>query len=122
VITFVWVLAFVAIALWSLLAWALHALLGLDAAALVGDLRPLIQDVPYGGVVEQWIPGWQALLHSTISLAQTLLGWLGGAAGVIVMIIWGLGAAVVVGTAAVLTFIIRLIKKDRQPPLQPGRA
>jgi hypothetical protein len=122
VITAVWVLALMAMVLWSLLAWALHALLGLDAAALVGDLRPLIQDVPYGGAIEQWVPGWQALLHSTITLAQTLLGWLGGAAGVIVLIIWGLGAAVVLGVAALLTVIIRMLKKDRQPPLQPGRA
>jgi hypothetical protein len=115
-ITFVWILAFIAIGLWSLVAWALHALLGMDAAALLGDLRPLIQDVPYGGVIEQWVPGWQALLHSVISLAQTLLGWLGGAAGIIVVVIWGLGAAVVVGCAALLTVIIRLLRKDAARP------
>jgi hypothetical protein len=115
-ITFVWILAFIAIGLWSLVAWALYALLGLDAAALLGDLRPLIQDLPYGGVIEQWVPGWQALLQSTIGLAQTLLGWLGGAAGVIVIIIWGLGAAVVLGCAGLLTVIIRLLRRDAARP------
>jgi hypothetical protein len=115
-ITFVWILAFISLGLWSLVAWALYALLGMDAAALLGDLRPLIQDLPYGSVIEQWVPGWQALLHSTIGLAQTLLGWLGGAAGVIVIIIWGLGAAVVVGCAALLTVIIRLLRRDSARP------
>jgi hypothetical protein len=115
-ITFVWILAFVAIGLWSLVAWALYALLGLDAATLVGDLRPLIQDMPYGAVIEQWVPGWQELLHSTIGLAQTLLGWLGGAAGVIVIIIWVLGTAVVVGCAGLITVIIRMLRKDSVRP------
>lgn len=115
-VTFVWILAFIAIGLWTLVAWALHALLGMDLSALLGDLRPLIQQVPYGGVIEQWVPGWQGLLHSLLSLTQTLLGWLGGAAGVIVIIIWVLGAAVVVGCAALLTLIIRLIRKDAARP------
>jgi hypothetical protein len=115
-VTFVWILAFIAIGLWTLVAWALHALLGLDVTALLGDLRPLIQDMPYGSVIEQWVPGWQALLHSLLSLVQTLLGWLGGAAGVIVVIIWALGAAVVVGVAALLTVIIRLVRKDAARP------
>jgi len=120
-ITFVWILAFIAIGLWTLIAWAMHALLGLDLSDTLGDLRPLMQDVPYGSVIEQWVPGWQALLHSLIGLVQTLLGWLGGAAGVIVVIIWGLGTAVVVGVAALLTVIIRLVRKDSARPAgQPG--
>lgn len=120
-ITIVWILAFIAIGLWSLVSWALYALLGMDAAALVGDLRPLIEDVPYGSVIEQWVPGWQALLQSTIGIAQTLLGWLGGAAGVIVLVIWGLGAAVVVGCAVLLTVIVRLLRKNSaRPASQPG--
>jgi hypothetical protein len=115
-ITLVWILAFIAIGLWSLLSWALYALLGLDVAVLLGDLRPLIQDVPYGSVIEQWVPGWQALLHSLLSLTQTLLGWLGGAAGVIVAVLWALGTAVVLGCAGLLTLVIRLVRKDATRP------
>jgi len=112
----IWIVTLIGIGLWSLVAWALYALLGMDAAALVGDLRPLIADLPFGAVIEQWVPGWQALLHSTLSLSQTLLGWVGGAAGVIVAVIWGLGTALLVGVAALLTLLLRVLRSDAVRP------
>jgi hypothetical protein len=116
----IWVITALVIGLWSLVAWALHALLGMDAAALLGDLKPLIDQLPYGAVIEQWVPGWQALLHSTLSLAQTLVGWVGGAGPVVVWIIWGVGAALLVGCGLVLTLAAVLLRKGLSSP--PGTA
>lgn len=107
----IWVLTAIFIGLWSLVAWALHALLGMDASALLGDLKPLIDQLPYGSVIEQWVPGWQALLHGGLALAQTLLGWVGGAGPVVVWIVWGLGTALLVGAGLLLTLAAALLRK-----------
>jgi hypothetical protein len=107
----IWVITALVIGLWSLVAWALHALLGMDTTALLGDLKPLIDQLPYGAIIEHGVPGWQALLHSTLSLAQTLIGWVGGAGPVVVWIIWGVGAALLVGCGLILTLAAVLLRK-----------
>lgn len=107
----IWILALLGLALWSLVAWGLGALLGMDARALVGDLKPLIDQIPYGALIEQWVPGWQGLLHATLDLAQTLLGWLGSAGPVLVWVLWGLGAAALLAVAGVLTLVVSLARR-----------
>lgn len=106
----VWILTLLALGLWSLLAWGTHVVLTLDPA-VVGNLKPLVEQIPYGALIEQWVPGWQALLTATIDLTQSMLGWLGGAAGIIVWIVWGLGALLVVGGGVVGSVIVALVRK-----------
>lgn len=106
----VWILTLLALGLWSLLAWGTHVVLTLDPA-VVGNLKPLVEQIPYGALIDQWVPGWQALLTATIDLTQSMLGWLGGAAGVIVWIVWGLGALLVVGGGVVGSVIVALVRK-----------
>lgn len=117
----IWILTLLGLALWSLVAWGLHALLGLDAGALMGDLKPLIAQIPYGSVIEQWIPGWQGLLQATLELSQTLLGWLGSAGPVLVWVLWGIGAATLLAIAAVLTVIV-IVARRALAPSQPATA
>ncbi len=106
----VWILTLLALGLWSLLAWGTHVVLTLDPA-VVGNLKPLVEQIPYGALIEQWVPGWQALLTATIDLTQSALGWLGGAAGVIVWIVWSLGALLIVGGGVVGSVIVALVRK-----------
>lgn len=109
-----WILTLFVLGVWSLTAWGLHAVLTLDASQL-GDLKPLIDQIPYGELIGQWIPGWQDLLRASIDLTQVVLGWVGGAAPVIVWIVWGLGALLILGVALVLTVVVKLIARKAPP-------
>jgi hypothetical protein len=110
----IWLLAAVGLALWSLAAWGASTLLGLDPN-WVGDLGPLIDQIPYAAVIDTWLPGWRELLGATLELTRTLLAWAGGAGVVIVWVVWGLGAAVIVGAAAVLSLIVALLRRSGTP-------
>lgn len=109
-----WILTLLVLGAWSLTAWGLHAVLTLDAAR-VGDLKPLIDQIPHAALIEAWIPGWQDLLRATVDLAQVVIGWVGGAAPVIVWVVWGLGTAVILGLALLLTLVVRLITRSTGP-------
>lgn len=106
----IWICAALALGLWSLLAWGLAALLGMDTA-WVGSLEPLVKQVPYAEVIDLWIPGWEGLVLATLELTRTLLSWLGGAGAVVVWIVWGLGAAVVLGVAGLGSLAVALIRR-----------
>lgn len=106
----IWLIALVCLGLWSLLAWALAALLGVDPAWL-GDLEPLLARVPYADVIEAWVPGWQALAASLLQLSQALLRWLGDLGPWLVLALWSLGAACIIGTGALLSFVVVLVRR-----------
>ncbi len=110
-----WILTLAALGMWSLTAWGLHAVLTLDSSQL-SDLKPLVDQIPHADTIGQWFPGFQAILTATIDLTQVMLGWLGGAAPVIVWVLWGLGAAVIVGVALLLSVVIRLLRRRSPPP------
>jgi hypothetical protein len=98
----IWTLTLLVLGLWSLLAWGTQALLTLDPS-WVGNLKPLVEKVPYGALIERWLPGWQELLLALADLTQALLGRLGGAAGIVVWVLWGLGTLMLIGLAGLLS-------------------
>jgi hypothetical protein len=106
----IWLLTLLAVGLWSVLAWGAHFVLTLDPG-MVGGLKPLVDQIPYGALLEQWIPGWRGLLLATIEFTQSMLGWLGGAAGVIVWVVWALGAALLLLAGAVGSVLVALARK-----------
>ena len=114
-----WIFTLFMLGLWSLIAWGLHALLTLDAARL-GDLKPLIDQIPYGQVISQWIPGWQDLLRMTIDLTQIVLAWVGSAAPVVVWVVWGFGTMVILVIAALLSLLIKVMRRSSPPTRQPA--
>lgn len=119
-ITAVWILTFVALALWSLTAWGLHALLTLDPGQVgvwAGDLGRMAAEVPepYRGWLEQWVPGWEPLMQLALQFTQTALGWVGAAAPVIVGAVWGLGALLTLGVALGLTLLVRALRPRQAP-------
>jgi hypothetical protein len=110
----IWSLAAIGLALWSAAAWGVGTLLGLDPN-WVGDLKPLVDEIPYAAVIDTWLPGWRELLLATLELTRTMLGWAGGAGVVIVWVVWGVGAAVIAGGAAVCSLIVSLLRRPGAP-------
>lgn len=109
-VTVIWILAAIALVVWSLVAWGLYRLLTLDPQ-WVGDLKPLIERIPYGEQIEQWVPGWQELLRTAIDVMQAMLGWVGGAAPWLVGVAWGLGTLLLLGGAALLSWLVSLWRR-----------
>ena len=110
----IWIVAALALGLWSLLAWGVAMLLGLDPS-WVGDLRPLVEKMPFAGVLDVWVPGWQALALALIEGTQVLLRWVGSGATFVVWLVWSAGALLVLGTGAVLSLIVKLVSKVPDP-------
>jgi hypothetical protein len=111
----IWLIAAIFIALWSLAGWGLYAVVS-TGTAWAGDLGPLIARIPYSAVVEAWVPGWIDTLKFIAALTQAGLSWLGGAAPVVVGIVWALGLVVLLGAAGLLTMIVALVRKSTPVP------
>jgi hypothetical protein len=110
-----WILIGVGVAVWSLLGWGLYALLALDHQQWLGDLKPLIDQVPFGHWLERWFPGWQAVAELAIEAVQLALAWLGAAAPIVVWGVWGVGTLVLVGIGAALSLLIVLLRDKPRP-------
>ena len=120
----IWLLAALALGLWSLLAWGVGTLLGLDPS-WVTDAGGLLKLVPFGEVIDAWVPGWQALLLGAFELVRTLLGWLGGFGQVLVWGLWAAGAGVVLLCAGLLSLLVVVMRRSsaaaqRANPGKPG--
>ncbi len=118
----IWILAGLALASWSLLAWGLASLLGVDPA-WVNDLKPWLDRVPYRSLLDVWLPGWQAALEAAIDVSHSLFDGLGAVAPWIVGLVWGAGALVIVSTAGLLSGIVALARRQtaRQATQQTAR-
>lgn len=116
----IWIVAAVLIGLWSLAAWAVSALLGLNPA-WVGDLQALLHEIPFGAWVETWVPNWQPALLAALDIARELFAWVDAAAPAVLWIIWVVGTTALVMLAALLSLVVRVVSKNAPPPL-PARA
>lgn len=104
----VWILAALALALWSLGAWAVHALLQ-AAPGWVGDpkgVETAIAGMPMAAWLEQWLPGWQEMLRLSFETMQSALSWTSSAAPWIVWVLWGLGTAGIVAVAGLFSMLV----------------
>jgi hypothetical protein len=123
---FIWISTALLLGLWTLAGWGLYQLLGLDPAWL-GELKPLLDDLPYAAVIDQWLPGWREGLRLLIDLGQTALAWIGSAAPWVIAVVWGGGALLLLGGAALLSLIVALVRRNAapappppSPPMQPA--
>lgn len=115
----IWIFAAIGFGLWSLLTWGVAAVLGMDPT-WIGNLQPLVADIPYADLIDDWVPGWQAMMVSLLHLTQSMVGWLGGAGLFVVWMLWGLGAVFILGTAAVLSLVVVLVRKASNTPSAPN--
>ncbi len=111
-----WIVVGIGVAIWSLLGWALYALLTLDHDPWLGEVGPVLDRVPGGDWLERWFPGWQALAELSIEAVQLALGWLGAAAPIVVWAVWGVGTLLLVGGGAVLSLIVVLLRDKPRAP------
>lgn len=116
----IWIIALVLLGLWSLVGWGAHALL-VSGIQWAGDLRPLIERIPFAAIIEQWIPGWQDALRLALELMIAVLGWLGGAAPVLVWVVWAVGAVLLLGCAGLLSLVVALVQKNSPPATPPAQ-
>jgi hypothetical protein len=110
----IWIVAALIIGLWSLAAWGVSALLGLNPA-WVGNLQNLLREIPYGAWVETWVPHWQPGLLVILDLARDLFAWVDAAAPAVLWIIWVMGTVAVVMLAALLSLVVRTVSKSAAP-------
>lgn len=106
----IWVLALLGIGLWTLTAWGLDALLSIDPSRLQ-DLKPLIHEIPFGETIDQWVPGWRALLAVAVDMTQTAVAWIGHAAPWLVWALWGVGTAGMLLLAGIVSLAVVLIRR-----------
>ncbi len=109
--TFIWITTAVLLALWSAFAWGLHSLMTLDPA-WVGELKPLIDAIPFGAVIDAWVPGWREMLSMAVDLSQVGLGWAGSAAPWLVGALWAAGAATLVLVGGLFSLLVVLLSRD----------
>ena len=106
----IWIIVGLGLGLWSLAAWGLFMLFGLDPH-WVGDLKPRVAQIPGSDSIEGWLPGWQDMLRSLLDLTQTLLDWAGAPGQWVVSLVWAVGSLMILGTGAVLSLLVTLARK-----------
>ncbi|MBL8329937.1 MAG: hypothetical protein JNJ71_13920 [Rubrivivax sp.] len=123
----IWIFTALLFGLWTLLAYGTAALVGL-AGGLSGGMPSewygLIAQIPGAPWLDLWLPGWREALVWSAQVLGAVLGWLGGAAPVIVWVVWGLGTGVLVLCAALLSGLVALVRRTtpRPPPTPPAVA
>jgi hypothetical protein len=108
---FIWITTALLLACWTLLAWASAWLLGLDPS-WISDLAARLGELPLAPTLDAWLPGWDGLLASLMTLLQTLLAGFGQAGVVLVWVVWGLGALLLLGTAALGSGLVQWVRRS----------
>ncbi len=112
----IWIFTLLGIGIWSLTCWGLHALLTI-APGRIHELKPMIEQIPYGEQIELWIPGWQTIVQFAIDMTQGMLASLAGAAPWLALAIWAIGVVVLLALAGVVSLAVVLIRHQMKPPL-----
>lgn len=119
----IWSLALLALGGWTLLAWATAWVLGLDPA-LIGAWSGRVGELPGAAWLDLWLPGWDTLLVATLELTRELFAALGRIGPWLVWGAWAVGAALVLGTAALASAVVGGARRvlAPAPAAQPGQA
>ncbi|MBI5721926.1 MAG: hypothetical protein HZC37_29990 [Burkholderiales bacterium] len=125
----IWTIAAVAIGLWSLLAYGVGTLAAQTAGltGLPAEWYELIAGTPGGEWMDMVLPGWREAVVLSAQALGAALGWLGGALPIIVWVIWGVVAAGLVLSAALLSGLVALARRvapasDASPGTGSGTA
>jgi hypothetical protein len=108
----IWIFVFVGWALWSLLAWGLHAVLTIDPKWL-DDVEALVQRVPYAEVISRWFPGWREILGFAVDVSHAVLGWVGSNAPLVAWIVWGIGTLMLLAAGGLLSLVVCMLTEKK---------
>lgn len=111
---FIWITTALLLACWTLLAWASAWLLGLDPA-WISDLAARLRELPAAATLDLWVPGWDGLLASLMSLLQVLLAGFGQVGVALVWVVWGFGALLLLGAAALGSGLVKMLRRSAAP-------
>jgi hypothetical protein len=108
----IWITAAIVLAFWSVAAWLL-----VEAAqrgpAWVEQLADWAARQTYGRWLDDWLPGWLALLRALAELMHTLLGWLGVSAPWWPGLLWAAGVVAVLLVACAFSLFVVLLTPAR---------
>ncbi len=119
-----WIITLIAIVLWSLFSWGLHAL-ATTYSPLHWNVQALIDRIPYAESFDLWFPGWQDLLRAAVQLLQAASSSIGDAAPTFVWLLWGAGVVFMLLASGAITLIGRLLAREfgsKPPPSPQGAA
>lgn len=104
-----WILTLLGIALWSLCAWGLHALLTIEPQWL-DDLASAIETLPFGPALTDWLPGWRTLVEAVAGATQDGLAAIAASVPWIVWLVWGAGTVTLLVLAGGLSLLVALLR------------
>jgi hypothetical protein len=111
----VWIAAGLGLAAWSLVAWALYALLQL-APGWAERVGPWLDGLPAGEWLERWMPGWREIAIALADLAQALITWahvvIGPWLGWLIGGAWAAGTLLMLATAGLMHWVVRSASKQ----------
>jgi hypothetical protein len=121
-----WLVVFSLLAMWSLAAWAFHALAAwtLANAGVLASGSAAAEGLRLPQWLAPWIPSEIALTITSMASAlkpavDTLLGWapsLAGGLSVAVWVVWAIGGVVLIVLGVVLSGLIAVLRKRSTPP------
>lgn len=129
-----WLVVLSLLAMWSLAAWAIHAVAvwTLANAAALAPGSGAMESLQVPPWLAPWIPSELALTLTSMALAlkpavDALLGWapsLAGGLSVAVWVVWAIGGVVLIVLGGVLSALIAVLRKRSTAPttqrLRPG--
>ena len=121
-----WFLILGLLALWSLAAWAFHAVTAwtVSNAGILADASGASAGLRIPEWLAPWIPAELATtMNSTVSALkpaiESVLGWapsLAGGLSAAVWVVWGIGSILLLGLGAVLSGLIALARRQASGP------
>jgi hypothetical protein len=108
----IWITAALALALWSAATWLLVEAAQRGPAWLDRFAEWALRQ-PYGRWLDDWAPGWQALLRALADLMHTLVGWFGAAAPWWPGLLWAVGVVFVLLAASTFSLVVVLLTPAR---------
>ncbi len=116
-----WLVVFSLLALWSLAAWAFHAVAAWTAAnaGVLTSGSGAIDALRLPDWLAPWIPSELAaaltsMLSALTPAIETLLGWapaLAGGLSVAVWVVWGIGSALLIALGLLLSAMIAVLRR-----------
>jgi hypothetical protein len=124
----IWVFVFSLLALWSLGAWASHALVSWAAAQAGTVSVAAMGSITLPAWLAPWVPSeWIALIHALLtaaaptidallSHAPAAVGWL----TVAVWVVWALGGIALLLLGAALSALVGVVRRGSAAPMPPA--
>lgn len=121
-----WFVVFSLLALWSLAAWAFHAVTAwtVSSAGVLAGSSGAIEALHLPDWLAPWVPpefapALASMLSAFTPALEAVLGWapaLAGGLSVVVWVVWAIGSALLIVLGVVLSGVIALLRRRSTMP------